>query len=55
MNPYFSMSAIFHLGVRGIRKQLELTIPPITTYKSDPARKMEVDWQLMNDDTALRR
>ncbi|OAX35814.1 glutamine synthetase/guanido kinase [Rhizopogon vinicolor AM-OR11-026] len=42
MNPYFAMSAIFQLGMRGIRKQLKLTTPPISTYQSDPARKKEV-------------
>ncbi|KAG1739399.1 glutamine synthetase guanido kinase [Suillus paluster] len=42
MNPYFALSAIFQLGMRGIAKQLKLTIPPISTYQSDPARKKEV-------------
>ncbi|KAG2114350.1 uncharacterized protein F5147DRAFT_23852 [Suillus discolor] len=39
MNPYFALSAIFQLGMRGITKQLELTIPPISTHQSYPARK----------------
>lgn len=39
MNPYFALSAIFQLGMRGITKQLELTTPPISTYQSYPARK----------------
>ena len=30
MNPYFALSAVFALGVRGIEKKLPLTIPPIT-------------------------
>ncbi|KAG2124611.1 hypothetical protein DEU56DRAFT_827098 [Suillus clintonianus] len=42
MNPYFALSAIFQLGMRGIAKQLKLTTPPISTYQSDPARKKEV-------------
>jgi glutamine synthetase len=42
MNPYFAMSAIFQLGMRGIRKQLKLTTPTLSTYQSDPARKKEV-------------
>lgn len=29
MNPYFAMSAIFALGLRGVEKQLKLTLPPI--------------------------
>ncbi|KAG1785241.1 glutamine synthetase guanido kinase [Suillus plorans] len=39
MNPYFALSAIFQLGMRGITKQLKLTTPPISTYQSYPARK----------------
>lgn len=42
MNPYFALSAIFQLGMRGIAKQLKLTTPPISTYQSHPARKEEV-------------
>lgn len=42
MNPYFALSAIFQLGMRGIVKQLRLTTPPISTYQSNPARKEEV-------------
>ncbi|KAM6491288.1 hypothetical protein JOM56_013527 [Amanita muscaria] len=30
MNPYFSLSAIFGLGIRGINKKLSLLLPPIT-------------------------
>lgn len=30
MNPYFALSAIFALGLRGIDKQLELPCPPIS-------------------------
>ena len=29
MNPYFALSAIFSLGMRGIEKKLELPGPPI--------------------------
>ncbi|KAG1844422.1 hypothetical protein C8R48DRAFT_735715 [Suillus tomentosus] len=39
MNPYFALSAIFQLGMRGITKQLKLTTPPISAYQSYPARK----------------
>ncbi|KAG1801953.1 hypothetical protein EV424DRAFT_1331537, partial [Suillus variegatus] len=39
MNPYFALSAIFQLGMRGITKQLKLTTPPISTYQSYPAKK----------------
>ena len=30
MNPYFALSAIFALGIRGIEKKVPLTIAPIT-------------------------
>ncbi|KAG2361971.1 glutamine synthetase guanido kinase [Suillus spraguei] len=39
MNPYFALSAIFQLGMRGIAKQLKLTTPPISTHQSYPAGK----------------
>ena len=32
MNPYFAISAIFLLGLRGIEKKLELPGPPISNY-----------------------
>ncbi|KIJ69333.1 hypothetical protein HYDPIDRAFT_24177 [Hydnomerulius pinastri MD-312] len=41
MNPYFAISAIFQLGLRGIEKKMKLTIPPISTFQNDPARKKE--------------
>ena len=30
MNPYFTQSAIFALGLRGIQKKLPLAVPPIS-------------------------
>jgi glutamine synthetase len=30
MNPYFALSAIFSLGLRGIEKKLKLPGPPIS-------------------------
>ena len=30
MNPYFALSAIFALGLRGIEKKLALPCPPIS-------------------------
>lgn len=29
MNPYFALSAVFSLGMRGIEKKLKLPGPPI--------------------------
>jgi len=30
MNPYFAISAIFALGLRGVEKKLSLTVPPMS-------------------------
>ncbi|KAF8912106.1 hypothetical protein CPB84DRAFT_1812245 [Gymnopilus junonius] len=35
MNPYFALSAIFLLGLRGINKKLRLPGPPITHFKPE--------------------
>jgi glutamine synthetase len=32
MNPYFAISAIFLLGLRGIEKKLTLPSPPLSSY-----------------------
>ena len=42
MNPYFVLSAIFRLGLRGTEQGMQLTTPPISTYVDDPSRKGEV-------------
>ena len=34
MNPYFALSAIFLLGLRGIRKQIPLTLPPVAAMRA---------------------
>jgi len=39
MNPYFTLSAIFKLGLRGIEKQMKLTTPPASTFKDASSRK----------------
>jgi glutamine synthetase len=35
MNPYFAISAIFLLGLRGIEKKLPLPCPPIGSYNTE--------------------
>ncbi|KIK59605.1 hypothetical protein GYMLUDRAFT_44568 [Collybiopsis luxurians FD-317 M1] len=35
MNPYFAISAIFLLGLRGIEKKLKLSTPPISKLTAD--------------------
>jgi len=34
MNPYFALSAIFLLGLRGVRKQIPLTLPPVAEMRA---------------------
>lgn len=35
MNPYFTISAIFLLGLRGIEKKLALPCPPISHFTAE--------------------
>lgn len=35
MNPYFTLSAIFLLGLRGIEKKLPLSCPPISQFTAE--------------------
>jgi len=42
MNPYFALSAIFLLGLRGIEKNLELTSPPISHFTPEDRNKGKV-------------
>ncbi|KAF8559634.1 glutamine synthetase/guanido kinase [Imleria badia] len=39
MNPYFTLSAIFQLGLRGIERQMKLTTPPVSTFQGESSRK----------------
>lgn len=39
MNPYFTLSAIFKLGLRGIERQMKLTTSPVNTFQDDPSQK----------------
>jgi len=42
MNPFFALSAIFSLGLRGIEKQLKLTVPPISLMTSEDKKTGKV-------------
>lgn len=42
MNPYFAMSAIFALGIRGIEKRLKLTGPPISQLSPEDKKTGKV-------------
>ena len=43
MNPYFALSAIFLLGLRGIRKQIPLTLPPVAVMQRMMQAKAQED------------
>ncbi|KAH7926624.1 glutamine synthetase/guanido kinase [Leucogyrophana mollusca] len=55
MNPYLALSAIFLLGMRGIRKQLPLTLPPVSTYHNNPERRKEAQLLPTSLEEATRR
>ena len=42
MNPYFAMSAIFALGMRGIEKKLQLRGPPISQLSPEDKKTGKV-------------
>lgn len=42
MNPYFALSAIFALGLRGIEKKLELNVVPVTQMTQEDKRSGKV-------------
>ncbi len=42
MNPYFALGAIFLLGIRGIKKQIELKEPPISHLTPEDRRQNKV-------------
>lgn len=42
MNPYFALSAIFALGLRGIEKKLELSIVPVTQMTQEDKKSGKV-------------
>lgn len=49
MNPYFALSAIFALGIRGIEKKLKLPGPPISQLSPEDKKTGKVtriDWHL---------
>lgn len=42
MNPYFALSAIFALGLRGIEKKLELNVVPVTQMTQEDKKSGKV-------------
>lgn len=43
MNPYFALSAVFLLGLRGIEKKLKLTTPPISHFTPEDMKSGKVN------------
>ncbi|KAJ7273296.1 hypothetical protein C8J57DRAFT_1506824 [Mycena rebaudengoi] len=43
MNPYFALSAVFLLGLRGIEKKLKLTTPPISHFSPEDRKSGKVE------------
>lgn len=42
MNPYFALSAIFALGIRGIEKKMKLSAPPISQLSPEDKKTGKV-------------
>ena len=48
MNPYFALSAIFSLRLRGIRKQMTLQDPPISHFTPEDRKKGKASFMIDN-------
>jgi glutamine synthetase len=42
VNPFFALSAIFGLGIRGIEKKLRLPVPPISHFSPEDKKAGKV-------------
>jgi len=42
VNPFFALSAIFGLGIRGVEKKLALPVPPISTLSLEDKKAGKV-------------
>jgi len=55
MNPYFAMSAIFMLGLRGIEKKMKLTGPPVSQLTVEDKRSGKVQMLPQSLEAATER
>ncbi|KAK7020476.1 Gln-synt-C domain-containing protein [Favolaschia claudopus] len=55
MNPYFALSAIFLLGLRGIEKKIQLTTPPISHFTPEDRKSGKVEMLPTSLDAATIR
>ena len=46
MNPYYALSAIFALGLRGVEKKLELGVVPVAQMTQEDKKTGKVRWPL---------
>jgi glutamine synthetase len=42
MNPYFALSTIFLLGLRGIDKQMSIPVPPVNEMMKDKSKVVKL-------------
>jgi glutamine synthetase len=47
MNPYYALSAVFLLGLRGIEKKLKLQTPPISHFSPEDRKSGKV-WMTLS-------
>lgn len=55
MNPYFALSAIFLLGLRGIQNKLSLPGPPITYFEKEDGKMGRIKMLPTSLEAATRR
>ncbi|GJE90789.1 glutamine synthetase [Phanerochaete sordida] len=55
MNPYFALSAIFALGLRGIEKKLSLSTPPISQLQPEDRKTGKVQMLPVSLEAATER
>jgi len=55
MNPYFALSAIFMLGLRGIEKKLELPGPPMSHLTPEDKKNGKVKLLATSVESATER
>jgi len=55
MNPYFALSAVFLLGLRGIEKKMKLSSPPISHFTPEDMKSGKVKMLPRSLETAAER
>jgi glutamine synthetase len=55
VNPFFALSAIFGLGLRGIEKKLPLPVPPISHFSLEDKKAGKITMLPQSLETATER